>query len=335
MSAEAPHPRQTCSHDGELWRLGHDLRSPLNTVLGMAEILADGSLSADQRAHVEMLQRAGNRMLVLVNGLLDGSLAPEAAARVPGGVRDLAGVRVLVVDDSEESRTLVETYLARTGAHVTLAGTGEAALEAIARQRFDVVLLDMRLPDRSGLEVVRAIRLAERTGGVAPLRVVALSADVNPSAVSAALAAGCSAHLAKPLARRALLGALVVSRGSAATSPTPTLKASFLSHRAVEITAARAALRRRDFDHLATVGHNLQGSGASYGFPGLSGLGQRIEAAASAGDAAGLAALLTELASAVSDATSVGPDLPRAKALSQTRIKAAERGGRGRRSHRG
>jgi CheY-like chemotaxis protein len=334
MSVVSVRPRRACSHEGELSRLGHDLRSPLNTLLGMAEILADGSLTSQQRAQVEMLQRAGNRLLVLVNGLLDGSLAPEEVpARTRASERDLANVRVLVVDDSVESQTLVTTYLARTGAHVTLAGTGEAALELIARQRFDVVLLDLRLADRSGLDVVRAIRLAEQTGRGTPLPVVAMSADVSPSAVSAALAAGCSAHLAKPLGRRALLASLDANRGRTAATPTPALRAKFLSHRAVEITAARAALRRRDFDHLATVGHKLQGNGGSYGFPGLGVLGQHIEAAAKACDARRMVTLLTELDSAVLDATNADGAPPHAKAVSQTRIKAAGR--EGREGHRG
>jgi CheY-like chemotaxis protein len=324
MSAVFRSPRLTRSHDVDLSRVGHELRAPLNTVLGMAEILADGFLSAEQRAQVEMLQRAGRRLLVLVNALLDGSPTPKAPTDATGDADRLTGVRVLVVDDSVESRTLVEAYLARTGVHLTLVDRGEAALDAIAGQRFDVVLLDMRLPDKSGLEVVRAIRQAERVCGAEPLRVVGLSADVHPSAVSAAMSAGCSAYLAKPIDRCALLGALLVSR-----MPTPALKASFLLHRAAEITAARAALRRRDFEHLATVGHNLQGSGKSYGFPAMSALGQRIEASAKASDARAVALLLTELASAVCDASSGGAAFGR-KSASQTRMKAAGDGVRGR-----
>jgi CheY-like chemotaxis protein len=329
MSVAPPHPQQSRSRRVDLSLLGHELRAPLNTVLGMAEILADGALSPDQRAHVEMLRRAGNRLLVLVNELLDGSLTPEAPARAPGSARDLAGVRVLVVDDDEECRAVVEVYLARTGARLTLVATGGAALEAIAHQPFDVVLLDMRLPGQGGLEVVRAIRQAEQGRGVAPMHVVALSADVHPSAVSAAFAAGCSGHLAKPLTRGALFSALATSRKPDTALPAPALRTRFLSHRAVEITAARAALGRRDFEHLATFGHNLQGSGSSYGFPGLSELGRRIEAAAGEQDAQGAAVLLTDLASAVLDATSADAALPRAKALSRTRIKTAERVGRG------
>jgi HPt (histidine-containing phosphotransfer) domain-containing protein len=70
--------------------------------------------------------------------------------------------------------------------------------------------------------------------------------------------------------------------------------------------AARAALERGDFERLATLGHNLQGSGASFGFPAMSGLGKRIERAAEGKDAAGVAELLIELESTLSEATDVG-----------------------------
>ena len=84
-------------------------------------------------------------------------------------------------------------------------------------------------------------------------------------------------------------------------------------HRAREIAAAWEALGRADFASLVTLGHNLHGSGSSFGFPRLSALGRRIEAAAQACDASRLAELLARLASAVSDA--VGADVLRANPL--------------------
>lgn len=96
-------------------------------------------------------------------------------------------------------------------------------------------------------------------------------------------------------------------------SPSPALRARFLVHRVRETTTAREALDRGDFAWLATLGHNLHGSGRSFGFPPLSVLGAQIETAAVAGDAVRLTELLVQLASAVADA--VGADMPRAKSL--------------------
>jgi CheY-like chemotaxis protein len=312
----------------------HDLRSPLNTVLGIAEVLTEGSLSAQQRSQVEMIQRAGNRMLALVNELLEVPRAHAPAGQTSELVGSmshrreplpsLADVRLLMVDDSEESRALVDAYLAGTGAHLTFAATGQAAREVLAREAFDIVLLDLRLPDGSGLDVVRSIRQAECVRGIAPMPVLALSADVLPTTISRSLAAGCSAHLSKPIARRTLLRAILAFRVRTDPSPSPSLEEQFLSQRVREVGVARVALERGDFERLTTLGHNLQGSGPSYGFPGMSALGKRIEKSAESKDATAVADLLIELESALSDATDASEAPPRAKSLSRVRLRAAD-----------
>jgi CheY-like chemotaxis protein len=301
----------------------------------MAEILAEGPLSAQQRSQVEMLQRAGNRMVALVNELV-GAASPRPLPSGAGSTSEpplsLVGLRLLVVDDSEECQAVVQQYLAPTGARLTCVTTCQAAHDAIAREAFDLVLVDLRLPDGSGLDFVRALRAREAGSDAPPLPVVALSADVLPATVSRALAAGCSSHLAKPVSRRALVQALLACWQPGGRLPGPRLRATFLRHRASEMASAGAAVDRGDFEHLATVGHKLQGSAASYGFPGMSALGRRIEAAAGANEAGALRALLAELASAVSHATGVGPRVPRAKTLpgmetgSPSRVRGNPRG---------
>jgi hypothetical protein len=84
-------------------------------------------------------------------------------------------------------------------------------------------------------------------------------------------------------------------------------------HRARETVTAREALGRGDLAWLGTLGHNLHGSGRSFGFPPLSVLGAQIEAAAMAGDTSRLTELLVLLASAVADA--IGVETPRAKSV--------------------
>lgn len=328
-------PRSGRPAEYDLPRVAHELRSPLNTVLGMAEILAEGPLSAQQRSQVEMLQRAGNRMVALVTELVERASTrplPAEAGSPWEQTLSLVGLRLLVVDDSEECQTVVQQYLAATGARLTCVTTCQAAHDVLAREVFDLALVDLRLPDGSGLDLVRTIRAREAGSDATPLPVVALSADVLPATVSRALAAGCSAHLAKPVSRRALVQALLACWEPGGRLPGPVLRATFLSHRASEMASAGAAVDRGDFEHLATLGHKLQGSAASYGFPGMSALGRRIEAAAGANEAGALRALLAELAYAVAHATAVDPRVPRARTLpgmqagSPSRVRANHRG---------
>jgi CheY-like chemotaxis protein len=316
---------------GELLaHLSHELRTPLNTVLGTAELLAGSALTADQRLHVEMLARAGAQLLALANELLafprDASPEPQVARRPTAPTvppESLAGVRLLVVDDSEESRDLVAAYLASTGAVLAFAGTGAAALDMLDRETFDLVLMDLNLPDGGGFDITRALRRAERESGANQVPVVALSADLRACTRTRALAAGFAAHLAKPITRATLREAIATHRRHSNPSPSPALMDGFLAHRAREVVTARAALRRGDFDLLVTLGHNLRGNGVSYGFPRLSALGQHIERAALARQEGDLEELLGQLADAVVEAT--GGAEPRAKVVSGTQLRQGRR----------
>ncbi len=73
---------------------------------------------------------------------------------------------VLVVDDERDITALVAYHLAKTGYRVTTAGTGAAALEALAAEPPDLVVLDLMLPGRSGYEVLDEIRRREETRDV-------------------------------------------------------------------------------------------------------------------------------------------------------------------------
>lgn len=85
--------------------------------------------------------------------------------------------RVLLVEDSSVTKDLVELVLSQSGHHVTSVDTGEAALAALSREHFDVVLTDFHLPDISGLDVVRRF-LAEEHDTPRPL-FVAITGDTR------------------------------------------------------------------------------------------------------------------------------------------------------------
>lgn len=295
-----------------LARVSHDLRTPLNTILGAVELLARSDLSPAQQRHLAMLKRGAERLAAVVETLVDrdaveaaqgGGLLRAAPPRPPiiapadaleGGHR-LQGARVLVVDDSEDTRALVEEFLASTGVILTFAQTGAAALEALSLAIVHLVLMDLSLPDASGLDTTRALRLAEQQRGAGAVPVVALTADTRATVAQQALSAGCAALLGKPFTRAALLAAIAAHCRPVGRSPSPALRLRFLANRVREVATARDALARGDLPWLETLGHKLRGNGASYGFPQLSALGKRIEDAARARDPRRLGELLAGL----------------------------------------
>ena len=120
-------------------------------------------------------------------------------AEAEAGLPDLAGVRVLVADDSATNRLLVERMLARLGAEVECAVDGIEALNWLARERFDLALLDLEMPSLGGLDVIRAERLRQARGIAPPMPMVAMTAYVLRDNRDAILEAGADGILAKPL----------------------------------------------------------------------------------------------------------------------------------------
>jgi signal transduction histidine kinase/CheY-like chemotaxis protein len=113
-------------------------------------------------------------------------------------------LQVLLADDHPVNRKVVELMLAGAAVELTAVEDGQAALDAFARQGFDLVLMDMQMPVMDGLTAVARIREAEAgRGGRTPIAM--LTANALPEHAEAARAAGADVHLTKPLRAAELL----------------------------------------------------------------------------------------------------------------------------------
>jgi CheY-like chemotaxis protein len=109
---------------------------------------------------------------------------------------------VLLVEDSEAIRTAFTILLEDAGYTVLGTGTGMEALRLSAEHHPDVLLLDMGLPDISGLEVVRQLKACDATRGATVVAVTGRDEDADRQAC---LSAGCAAYLVKPVDLQRLL----------------------------------------------------------------------------------------------------------------------------------
>jgi len=132
-----------------------------------------------------------------------GSLAQAAAAADPAPLR---GRKVLVVEDNPVNALVARALLEELGLQVTGAGDAQQALQRILVDRFDLVLMDLKLPGIDGREASR--RLLMQLGALAP-PVIALSAADGPEVQQACLAAGMVDCLSKPIRREVLASALL------------------------------------------------------------------------------------------------------------------------------
>lgn len=139
-----------------------------------------------------------------VDAVPDALLAPTVGM-APG--------TVLVVEDNEFNRRLLGDILTAGGHEVTLAEDGRKALQFMELQRFDLVLLDIRMPDIDGLEVARRVRRREQERSEAPVPIIAITADADEVTREACLGAGINAVLAKPVDPAQLARAIVAHCG--------------------------------------------------------------------------------------------------------------------------
>ena len=118
------------------------------------------------------------------------------------GAPALAGLRLLLIEDHDDTRHATAQILAGAGAHVTEAADGRAALAALGNADPQIVLLDLMLPDMDGLEVLRAIR-ADPPPSLR--RVIVLTGDSATRRIEEITRLGADAVLTKPVAPEALV----------------------------------------------------------------------------------------------------------------------------------
>lgn len=233
---------------------------------------------------------------------------PQVAAAEPA-----APLKVLVVDDTAESRLVVEAMLREDSHDVSLAADGREAVEHATKDRFDLILMDISMPRMTGCEAARLIRAGG--GPSARARIIALTAYWSPDAAATPGNDCFDVIETKPLRRDRLRVLLSESpadtRPESANAPVDTevlaqLRECLPPERISDLLAAFSAEGEALLDdldglwqgpagHLAERVHSLAGSAATTGARGVHHLLSRAEAALRAGDAASARALLADL----------------------------------------
>ncbi len=263
----------------------------------------------------KLVQRMGGE-LTLESAPGEGSLfaftlplepLPLPAARHETPIADpparapTAGKRVLVVEDNGVNQTVLARLLSMLGLAVTVEASGEAALQRLAREQFDLVLMDVQMPGMDGCETTRRLRQEKAT---AELPVVAVTANVLDSERERCLAAGMNAVLTKPVELATLerlvstwLGTPFKDGGNAAGAVDAqqldrhiqqelrdllgeeygSLLETYLQDTPARLARMAAALAAGDRDALAFEAHALKGSSQNLGVRRVQAICERLE----------------------------------------------------------
>lgn len=160
--------------------------------------LVGGTVSARMRLE------GGSRFELELPFALQQPLGLDGVAAARHAVR-----RILVVEDDATSQRLVVRLLRQLGHLVDAASNGAEALELLSKGRYELVLMDVLMPEMDGLETLRRLREAERQRGVARTPVIVLTADVLRCTEEGMLSVGFDAYLTKPLQLDQLQACLV------------------------------------------------------------------------------------------------------------------------------
>ena len=132
------------------------------------------------------------------------SAGPDAPLRPDADAAEFAGKRLLLVDDNELNAMLASRVLQMLGIDVTIAENGAVALDAFARARFDIVLMDCQMPVLDGYNATRHIRELEARTGARRTPIIAITANTLAGDREKCLAAGMDDYLGKPYSARDL-----------------------------------------------------------------------------------------------------------------------------------
>ncbi|HMB85633.1 MAG TPA: GAF domain-containing protein [Methylomirabilota bacterium] len=278
------------------------------------------SVLADQPIHVTAGRSARS------------DLDPEMAARHP--------LRILLAEDNVVNQKVALRLLAQMGYRADVAANGLEAIEAVERQTYDVVLMDVQMPELDGFEASREIN-RRWPGGRRP-RIVAMTANAMQGDRELCVAAGMDDYVAKPIRVEELVAALERSPVHRDAAPAaglvePTAPAAAAIDRAVfdslvaatggpfvaeligtfgedarELLATlRRALDATDLDAFRRAAHSLKSTAESLGAAGVAALARELEATARAGSLDGAAGRLDRLTEHYERAASALGDLRR------------------------
>jgi CheY-like chemotaxis protein len=269
--------------------------------------LGIGSYLMKPIKQTELLRAIGSALHLIRRG------EPKPVVAVP---RDTRSLRVLLAEDNLVNQRLAVRLLEKAGHTATVADNGKQALAALERERFDLVLMDVEMPEMGGLEATAAVRAREKiTGRHVPI--IAMTAHAMTGDRDRCLAAGMDGYVAKPVQAQELCrmidelvlpGAAAEKAAGASLDREAALESVggdegllreiiglFSTQSAQWMADIRDAVERGDAVQLRRVAHKFKGAVGHFGAGPVYGAAQRLETMGLHGDLTGAAAAREEL----------------------------------------
>jgi two-component system, sensor histidine kinase and response regulator len=303
-------------------------------------VLTSGDRPGDKARCVELGVAAHLHKPIKQSELLDAIVLamgvttpePDQPAR-PDAMRPaVRPLRVLLAEDAYPNQVLVVGLLGKQGHTVTVANNGKEAVALLREQAFDVVLMDVQMPEMDGLDATRLIRRLEAQGQLAsqprtPMPIIAMTAHAMKGDRERCLESGMNGYVTKPIRSRDLQDALAELCPNADAPPGPvtdgvrraadvtdvldwaealhstdgdvdllrTVAGAFLKEAGQHRTRLRAAVEAGDAATIHRLGHLVKGVTSTFGAAAGRTLAERLETMGRQNDLAGAGACLDAL----------------------------------------
>ncbi len=266
-----------------------------------------GRLPQDESSRAFAVQlakpvKASQLYNALVKALTEQTAAPDAGEAAPDAARRTSStLRILLAEDNTVNQKVALRLLEQLGYRADVVSNGLDALEALERQAYDAVLMDVQMPELDGLDASR--RIHERWGGDERPRIIAMTANALPEDREACFAAGMDDYVAKPIRLPELaealgrVGAVAESGegpvdGAAVTLDPEAVEGlrelggeeflgevieTFLDDAPALIASLRGSLERGDAEELRRAAHTLKSNGQTFGATNFADLCRRLE----------------------------------------------------------
>jgi signal transduction histidine kinase/DNA-binding response OmpR family regulator len=222
--------------------------------------------------------------------------------------------RILIAEDNEHNRKLMQAILQQYPVRIDFAENGKQALKMAKSGLFDLIFMDVRMPEMSGLDATRQLRSWEKENDMTPTPVIALTAQALEENRRESMEAGCNEHVTKPVRENLLVYTIrkymnqpeepvmsdMAETNPETDDPAPESDESdaspdeipikvdqrfeefipeFLDDLRDKCSMIREQLDRNDTDEVANLAHDMKGSAGSFGFDEVQNISKRIEQA--------------------------------------------------------
>jgi signal transduction histidine kinase/DNA-binding response OmpR family regulator len=246
---------------------------------------------------------------VLANKIRDILDVDQESNPVNPEPEDIGELCILLVDDNNDIRMLVKSYLKDSLCKIDTAENGEIAFDTFKSGTYDLVLMDMQMPVMDGVTAVKEMRKWEEEKQREKTMIIALTGNSSQEDIDRCVSAGYNSHLSKPIKKDQLVTTIhkyaptvpqnnkgdenkceeassinnndhVEKFQARIDQDLKDLVPGYIDCRRDDVKNLQGALEKGDFETIQSLGHSMKGSGGGYGFQDITDIGRNIESAA-------------------------------------------------------